>query len=258
MSLYLVLVGSLALTGCESDDGDDPVTPTTPTTPTTPPTTQSPDPVLPEDDDADGVLVAVSTVSYQNNPFLPEPIELTVGTGVAVFPATTGDFSSYTGAGTVSCNGDDLKKNQDNSYVFTPGLANTDGIDFSTGTVWAVGGEGAVPAFNASYNVWPSNPLLTSSKEIDRSTGYLFSIENVITDADSVMFNIYGGSGIIQKTFAPNTRTYTFTAQELSVLEATDFGFVQVVGYTVTSTTANSLKVYLVNETVLTEQVKIQ
>jgi len=91
MSLYLVLVGSLALTGCESDDGDDPVTPTTPTTPTTPPTTQSPDPVLPEDDDADGALVALSTVSYQNNPLLPEPSERTVGTGVAVFPATPRD-----------------------------------------------------------------------------------------------------------------------------------------------------------------------
>ena len=74
----------LATSGCKKDEGsDDDAGSSTTSEPTSP----NPTPA-----DADGVLIAIETVTYQSQPFVGT-IEVALGLSVAVFPTLTNAFN---------------------------------------------------------------------------------------------------------------------------------------------------------------------
>ena len=246
------IASSLLFTACEKDEDDADNTNTE--TPSTPPAR---DPAFPQQSDASGVLVGIKTVTIENNPILPFPIEIELGTAVALFPATTGDFSTLIDAGTVSCNAKELDPQSNDSYIFIPGLTDQEGIDFTDGSEWEVSGNSSVMAFTEIYSRFPSTPVVTSG-DVDTSTDYELEIESTVgSSADSLYYIIYGGEDYVMKTVDPFTSSVTFTASEMSSLGATSNGLIQVTAYSMVSRVNNGKTYYFVNETVNTKSVSI-
>ena len=257
ITLLLLAVSTLTLTtSCEKDEEE------TTTIIPDPEPTPDPDPAYPVEDDADGVLVGIKTVSITTNPIMPVPIETVLGTAVGFFTETSGDFNTLTDAGTVSCNENELSKNTNTgpgqfAYTYTPGLANVEGIDFTDGAMWEVAGTSNVPAITYTHSNFPTTPEVTSGN-VDVSQNYTLTLANYVAGADSIYYAIYGADDYIIKAGGPYSTSMEFTADELSGLGSTDYGLVQATAYDLTNAQFDTKTIYFVNETVNTKTVKIQ
>ncbi|MFN8300622.1 MAG: hypothetical protein U0T75_16085 [Chitinophagales bacterium] len=203
--------------------------------------------------DADGFLVGVKTITYQNVPIIG-PQEITIGTAVAGFPTTTGG-TTYQDAGTITCNSETLTKQSNSSYVFQPSQNNATGIDFGSGSDWSVSGGGSIPAFTHSFYSFPSSPTITSNTdEVTLANGYTFTINNT-TNADSILFILASGSGFVQKRLGGNATTATFSASELSGLQPSQYGLIQVTPYKWQSNTSlvPGKKLYFINQVTVSD-----
>ena len=254
---FLALTTLTLNTSCEKDEDE-----TTQTDPEPTPTPPAPDPVYPNNSDADAVLVGIKTVSITSSPIMPMPIETVVGTAVGFFTETTGDFNVLTDAGTVDCNSNRLSKNTNPgqgqfAYVYTPGLANPNGIDFTDGAKWEVSGSANFTAVIYTHSNFPSNPVV-SSGNVYTSQSYTLTLDEYVTGADSIYYAIYGADDYIIKVGGPTTTSMEFTAAELSGLGATDYGMIQATACDITDADYSTKKIYFVNETVNTKTVKIQ
>jgi hypothetical protein len=253
--LNLIVIALLSfsffIVSCNKDD--DEVTPTTPVTPTPPPPPKNP---VIEFANGNGTLSAVKTRSFQKVPFFGFiPVDLGVAVAVFYDDPTSGVFLD---AGTVTCEsggtGEELTKQSNNSYAYTPGLNNTTGIDFSSGdVVWNVSGAGTVPtSMYSNYNYFPEVGMVTSETTVKKNKDYTLVVDNV-SNSDSVLFMIGG----IFHTAPMATSMYTFTAAELGKLAA-GINFVQVAAYNVNIDNSTGKTYYYVNETVVTQQVTIE
>ncbi|MFN8285938.1 MAG: hypothetical protein U0V74_04245 [Chitinophagales bacterium] len=208
--------------------------------------------------DAWGLLAGVKTVTTQNVPIVG-PMEVVIGTAVTAFPTTAGG-TTYQDAGTVQCNTKALTKQSNNSYVFQPSQSDATGIDFSSGSDWDVSGAGSIPAFTHSFSSFPSTPSITSNTdEVTLANGYTFSITGV-SSADSILFILASGSGYVQKRVGGWETSVTFSASELSSLQASDYGLIQVTPYRYqeNTTVVPGKKVYFINQVTVSDFAKFK
>jgi hypothetical protein len=225
---------STVLVSCSKDEE----TPnqTTPTASTTP--------VI---NDADAVLVALNTVTTTT--VLGAPYDVTLGTGVAVFPTTAGG-STYADAGAVTLEGSALDKQTNNSYVYVPSASSATGLDLSGDIDWTVAGAGSIPAF--SHTVATSFPTLgvinSDTTTLSTSSDFTLSVASV-NNADSVIFQIAGQNGNKLVTMGPGTISHTFTAAEVASV-GSGYAVIQVAVYNYEFDMVSGKKVYYINETV--------
>lgn len=247
-------------TSCKKESSPEPTPATTSTpaptpTPTPTPSATSSNPT-PTPSDANGVLVALKTISTVNVPFVGN-IKQEIGVPVAFFFNTPG---TYLDAGTVSCNSSNLSKQSNNAYTFTPGTSEPTGVSYSSGVNWSVGGNSVNVVPNFTYSPSIGFPELDSIagniSTVTRSSGVTIAATNLITNADSVIFSVYGPSGTAQKVLA-NTSTHTFSASDLSAL-GTGNGYIQIAAYKIADQTFSAKKYYFVNEAVFTKMVTIE
>lgn len=208
--------------------------------------------------DAWGLCAGVKTITYQNVPIIG-PQQFIIGTAVTAFPTAAGG-STYQDAGTVNCNAEALTKQSNNSYVFNPSQSSPEGIDFSSGSSWDVSGSANVPAFSHTFSSFPSSPSITSNTdEVTLSSGYTFTISSV-SNADSILFILASGSGYVTKTTGGSATSVTFSASELSSLQASDYGLLQVTPYRYEANTSviPGKKVYFVNQVTVSDFAKFK
>ncbi len=188
-------------------------------------TTQTPNNPTPEYVDADGIFVALKTVTYiETFGFVTETA---IGIPVAFFPQANGEFKDV---GDVTCEGEAVAKTDVNSYVFIPGATNPTGVDYVGGIDWTVSGANGFPALNYTSNgIFPDNVQIAAetNESISTSGDYTLSSVNIITNADSIIFAIYGPSATLLVTKATPITSYTFTADEMATL-GTGAGYVQL------------------------------
>lgn len=219
---------------------------TYPTTPSasTPPT------YIPNYTGTFGALIAVKTMTTQTTPIGTFDIEF--GTAVAVF-REMGSTDNVTG-GTVSCEGESLTQNSNNSYTHTPSQSDVDGIGFDASVNW-VGTGGTWPAFNGNTTQGFATIAAISSGDVSTSSSYTLQCSSV-SNADSILFLVNGPSGYAQKIVAGGTTSYTFSSSELSGIGA-GTGIVQIVGLNYDIQSISSRDYYFINETVRTKSVTI-
>lgn len=240
-----VLCVGVIFTGCDKKDDETPPPAAQPTPTPTPP--KNPEPKF---DGGSGTLTAVKVRSFQD---LFIEVELDFGIAVGGFYDNP-ESGIFHDAGTVSCNSNELTKQENNSYAYTPDIANTEGIDFDGNTVtWEVSGSAEVPTFSQTVTfAFPDVKNITSGEIIDKSDGYTFTCGGVF-NADSILFLV----GDILHTVAGNVTSSTFTSAELSTLEAGPT-FIQIAAYSYEGETISGETYYFVKETVVNKSATVQ
>ncbi|MDA3941962.1 MAG: hypothetical protein PF694_00320 [Bacteroidetes bacterium] len=237
LALGMLLIAGLTMASCNKKDdenpdpggGDDP-------------STENPSPQL-----GAGTLVAIKTQNTTSTPI--GDITTTIGLGVAAF--SSNGYSSLTDAGSVQLNGNALTKQSNNSYVFMPSITNPTGIELGNTIEWEVAGNGDTPAFSHTVQApFPTVGAITSSTDVSKS-GYTLTVASV-TNADSVYFQV----GNVLKALAGNTRSYEFTAAELSGL-STGQSIIQVAPYKISQAAYGGKNFYFVNETTVSASANI-
>lgn len=271
--VIIFLIGGVAITstsckkkGCTSetatnydpdatkDDGSC----TEPVEETDPDPAQAPEPAnpQPQPDSADAVFIALKTVTYSTT--FVGTIETPIGLPVAV--AING--STFDEMGTVNCETKELEKQDNNSYVFIPSASDATGVTYSGDIEWDISGGAGLPAHTKSSNgTFPSGLELKTESNGTVSTASAFTLETTgaISDADSVIFGVYGTSNSVLVTKAGTENSHTFTAAEMESI-GDGFGYVQVAAYRVaeTETLGTGEKIYYLNETVNTTVVTFE
>lgn len=201
--------------------------------------------------DADGVMAAVRVFTTQSTPI--GPVDVTIGSATAVF--TTDDFSSFVDVGGVSCNGEVLTRQSNNSFVHVPSATQPTGIDLTSSNEvnWQVAGANGFPGFQRNIaGPYPTVGPLSSDATVVRADGYTLSTGTVL-GADSVIFTL----GQLVRTFAGNTTSCTFSATELGAL-STGTSIAQIVGYTSSNEVIDGKRIYFVKQASRSRSVTIQ
>lgn len=248
--LVAFMMLSFVFSACDKDKLDD----INPTTEEEQGTATTPDNPTPSISDADAVLIAVQSVSYVNQPVIGT-IETTIGLGIAVFPDGSGGNLD---AGAVSSEGESLTQNSNNSYTYSVSASTPTGLSFSGTVDWVVAGNSNVTGINKSVSgTFPSSLEMATATGSDVSTSADFTLSTnlPVSDADSIIFAVYGPTTSVFVTKEASINSHTFTQSEMSSL-GTGAGFVQVTAYKVVATeTAGSTKYYFINEKVNTTTV---
>lgn len=199
-----------------------------------------------------GSLIAIKTINTTTQAGFS--IDTEIGTAVAVFSEDGG--VNWMDAGSVSCEGENLTKNANNSYTYIPGVSNPTGLTFTIPVNWTVSGS-SWPAANLDNNdSFSVVGDISSSTSISSTSGYTLSSPS-ITGADSVYFGIYGPDGSVFKIMSGSTTSCAFTADEIADL-GTGSGYIQVVGLNYELTTLSSRDYYMINESVRSKSATIQ
>lgn len=234
------------LSGCKKEDDNTPSQPT---------------PISPTEtfnySDAWGLLASVKTVTTISQFGINQEIEL--GTAVAAFNTAEGS-TTYQDAGTISCKSKTLTKQSNNSYVFQPAQTDVTGIDFSNGVSnWQGTGSSNVPAFSAALTVFPTTPNITELSDLTLASGQTIQWSSV-NNADSILVILASGSNYVKKAVGGNSTSVYFSASELSTLEASQYGMIQVTPYYWEPRTDIILgkKVYMVNQVTVTDFIEFK
>ncbi len=258
--LLLVFMSGLMFSLSSCDRNEDEVPETTPTPTPAPPPAQATPPSnpTPTPTDANGVLVAVKSISSVTVPIVgPQKIE--TGIPVALFFDTP---NTYLDAGVVSCNSINLTKQTNNSYVYTVDATTPTGVSYSSGVTWSVEGNTStgVPAINHSPTI--PFPVLDSIagniSKVTKANGVTIAATNTITGADSVIFGVYApNGGVVQVTKSGNISSHTFSSADLNGL-STGNGYIQIAAYSIGDKTVGGKKYYFIKEAVFTKMVAIE
>lgn len=216
--------------------------------------------IPPSVNNADGVMVAIKTLSFVSQAGFE--FTLPVNTAVSAFGnLETGDFEDVGG---VDLGGDVLEKQTNNSYVYTfdgnigttPG--GTYGLDLSTPYTWNVTGGGGFQSFTHTVNMdFPNIGKITSATgNISSSSTYTLSVQSV-SSADSVYYQIAGADGNVYAVKAGGSTSHTFSASEVSSVGTGD-AIIQVAAIKYSTDTKGGKEIWFLNETVVTDFVKIQ
>ncbi len=196
-------------------------------------------------DDSFGVFVAVKSVTTQVVGGYTIPIE--VNTATAVFMESAGS-SAFVDGGAVTINSSNLKKVQNNAYIYDDFL---NPLDFGTVT-WTAAGNGNIPAINKTVNRgFPSFSGAESlPASISKTSGLSISLSGKVSNADSVIVVVGSNNKSAYKIVGGNAASVSFSTAELSGVEASSVGLVSVSPYNISSETISSKKYYFINETV--------
>lgn len=203
---------------------------------------------------ADGSLVALETKT--SSMVMGVPIDLSIGTGVAVLGNLAGQ--SYVDVGTVTLNSSNLTKQSNNSYVFTPTVSNPTGIDVSGNIAWTVSGGNGFNGFsvNATKGMPVMGSLNGSYAQIDRNSICNLQVTS-ISNADSVYFQLAGPNGTVLKRAGNNTTSMSFSVAEVQSV-GTGNGSVVVAAWNMQSSPQGGKSIYLINESALASVVEFK
>lgn len=191
---------------------------------------------------ADAVLVGVSSTNSTSG------INTTVGTAVGIF----NQDSNLVNVGEVNVNSSKLNFTSGNIYLFTPGLLNFNGIDFSSGSNWSVTGGNGFSAFAYNYTrPFPSVSQISSSATVSKSADYTLTTSS-ISGSDSVIFIL----GSLSHVAAANTTSHTFSVSDLKD-QFTGSSIAMVAAYNYSGRNENGKTVYYVNESIVTKPITI-
>lgn len=233
-----ILFVSVSMTSCTTEEPDEPDNTTT----------ENPTPTI---EDGYGTLTAVRSVTIQDVPIVG-PTEIPLNIAAAAFFDGT-DYTTFQSAGSLTCEGEDLTMNANNSYTLTPGTNNPSGMDIDGSIDWTVSGNGVIPAFNHTVGIsFPSVGAINSSTTVTKADGYTLSVAN-LSGADSVIFMVNG----VLFTEPGNPTSRAFTAAELTDAGSGP-GVVQVAAYKIESAEYDGKTFYFVNERVSTLSVTVE
>ena len=246
-SFALVSISTFCLQSCKKTE-DTPAATTTTTTAPTNPTIQI--------SDADAIFISLNTVSYTSIGGIS--VETSIGLPVAMFL----EGSKFKDVGTVTCEGSELTKQPNNSYIFMPSVTSPLGVSYSGDIEWDVTGGNGFPAYNYdSQNSFPKNVELNigTGEIIDINSAFTLTTKNSISNADSIYFGVYGPEGTVMFTHPSSVSSHTFSASEMQSL-GTGAGFVQIaaVKQVHKKTLPSGEKAYFLTEKVATETVTLK
>lgn len=232
----LLLALGLSVSACKKDDPDPPAPSNNgggggSSTPSTTPTFT----------DADGLLAAVRVFSTQSTPI--GPVDLVIGTATGVF--SNDQFASFVSVGAISCNGEALTLQGNNSYVHQPSATAPTGIDLTSSNevTWNVAGGNGFPAFDRTLmGPFPVAGDFTSATTVVRANGYTITT-GPVQNADSVVFTL----GSLVRTIPGNATSCTFTADELNGLSAGS-SLMQVSPYNSSNEVIGGKRIYFVKQ----------
>lgn len=233
----LALLAGLALAACKKDEAENPP----PQSNNNPPPSNNPPSITPSFDDADGVLAAVRSFTTTSTPM--GSIDIILGIASGAF--SNDGFSTYANVGAVTCNGEALAAQSNNSYVYSPPATNPTGIDFtaSNNVTWNVAGGSGFTGFTRTIATpFPGVDPITSSSTVVRSNGYTLST-SAVANADSVIFTL----GSLVRVLPGTATSCSFSASDLAG-QAAGTSVAQVVGYSYTSETIGGKKIYFVKQ----------
>lgn len=193
--------------------------------------------------DANGVLAAIKTISLQN--VMGVPIEVAVNTASAGFFSKPGDKTLISG-GQVAINGVNLKKYDNNAYVYD--IAATP-LDLST-VNWGVTGHTPISGFTKEVTKgFPTYSKFASVPEtFSISSDLTLPLASAFTKADWVVVLIAGSKGAVTKYFKPGNTDLVISAQELSKLGTGKNGIISISPYNLSYEIMAGNKIYFVNE----------
>jgi hypothetical protein len=199
--------------------------------------------------DGYGTLAAVATFSSQVVAGVFIPVQLNVGVGAFYAPGSSG----MTDGGTVTLNGKTLTKQSNNSYVYQN---LTDPLSFSGNFAWTGSGSSSVPSFSytddrpmPTYSDYSSLP-----SSVTRSAGLTINLSGSISGADSIyVVLISSGSNYLIKKLGGSAAQCVLSASDLSVLNATTTGIIEVCPWNYKTEDFSSKKFYFVNEAAYTK-----
>lgn len=191
----LVMLTFSVLIACQKDDADSTSGQTSSTTPALTGT--------------DGVLWAIQQSTTMT--VMGYEVSVEAGSGVGAFV----NSGKNVDAGTVKLNGNVLT-NMSNSYLYTILPTQPEGINFSSGIKWDVsGGNGFAPFNHTVSKSFPVASGFSAASTLSSGSSYTISFTGV-SGADSIIFVVNN----IHKTVPGTTKSYTFTASQLSSLKA--------------------------------------
>lgn len=196
-------------------------------------------------DDAFGVFVAVKSVSTQTVGGMTFPVE--INTATAAFMESAG-ATTMTDGGDVSLNSKNLKKVENNAYVYSDVM---NPLDFST-ISWSATGKGDVPAINKT--VTRGFPAFSAADALpatfSKASGLSISLGSKVSNADSVIVVVGSNNKSAYKIVAGNAGSVNFTSADLNDVGASAAGLISVSPYNFTTQSIGSKKYYFINETV--------
>ncbi len=198
-----------------------------------------------------GTLVAVKSQTVQNTAIGEMTID--IGTAVAVFGKDAG-WSAFVDGGTVSVNDKALEKFENNSYVFTPGIADPTGITFGSSVEWSVSGNSGngVPAFDHTVSGgFPSVGNVSVEEPVSKADGVTIPITGV-SNADSLYVNINEAFKVV----ASNATSANFSSADLSGV-STGTGIISIAAVRYTTANYGGKTFYFLTETVKQKTVEI-
>lgn len=233
-----VLFASVSMTSCTTEEPDEPDNTAT----------ENPTPTIEE---GYGTLTAVKSVTYQDVPVVGQ-VEIPLNIAAAAFFDGT-DYTTFQAAGSLTCEGEALTMNSNNSYTLTPGQDNPSGMDIDGSINWTVSGNGDIPAFDHTVGIaFPTVGAISSAATVTKADGYTLSVNN-LSGADSVIFMVNG----VLFTEPGNPTSRTFTSAELTDAGSGP-GVVQVAAYKIETADYSGKTFYFVNEKVETLSVTIE
>lgn len=201
--------------------------------------------------DADAVLSAVRANIVQNTPV--GPVDLLVGVANGAF--SSDGFSNFQNVGVVTCNGDALSLQSNNSYIYQPAATNPTGIDLSASNevTWIVAGGSGFTGFQRTIaGPFPATGAITSPTTVVRADGYTITTTNVL-NADSVIFIL----GNLSRTLPGNASSCGFSASELSGVAA-GASQIQVAAYRSENELIEGKRIYFVKQSSRALSVSVQ
>lgn len=193
--------------------------------------------------DANGVLAAIKTISLQK--VMGLPIEVEVNSASAAFYKNPGDKTLISG-GQVAINGGNLKKYDNNAYVYD---MTASPLDLSK-VNWGVTGQTPISGFTKEVTKgFPTYSKFASVPEtFSISSDLTLPLASAFTKADSVVVLIAGSKGAVTKFIKPGNTDLVISAQELSKLGTGANGLISIAPYNLSYEIMAGNKIYFVNE----------
>lgn len=206
---------------------------------------------LPTVPGADGLCVAVNNTTFTTQAGFSVAIEL--GLAVAVFYDAAG--TKYVDAGTVTVDSKELDKSESFYYSYT----STSGEKFSNPISWSSTGSSDYEAFTQDVSLdFPQMSEITSG-DINTTQDYEITLKSAITNADSIIVVISGGSNAFQTTLPYTGETViSISSADIKDIGAAETGIISLTAYDYVLETVGDKKIAFVNQGNVTKTVKVQ
>lgn len=205
-------------------------------------------------DNGDGICAAViSTTSFDAGGGMTFDIEF--GTAVSAF--TNDNWTSFVGAGAITCEAEALEQQENNSYVhmysYNAADPNDLGLEFGNNATWSVAGGNGVPAFDYTTTIdFPEMGTVTGDEVVDSSSDYTINI-SFVTGADSLIVQVSD----VLVTVPGTTTSYTFTPAQMADI-TTGANIAQVAAYKIEETDQSGKTIHFINERVKSYSVTVE